>query len=84
MSEGYLTAARTGEAEYVDKKSRFISRVRSVADEAEARAFIEEIHRLIGQKLVRQIAAGQLHRRFQRFGADRDVVMCLQALAQTL
>ena len=45
MSEGYLTAARTGEAEYVDKKSRFISRVRSVADEAEARAFIEEIRR---------------------------------------
>ena len=33
MSEGYLTAARTGEAEYVDKKSRFFSRVRSVADE---------------------------------------------------
>lgn len=43
MSEAYLTAARLGEAEYVDKKSRFIGHVRAVKDEADAKAFVEEI-----------------------------------------
>ncbi len=42
---GYLTAAGYGEAEYTDKHSRFIGRVRPVTDEAEARAFIEDIRR---------------------------------------
>ena len=42
---GYLTAAREGVAEYEDKHSRFIARVRPVRSEAEARAFIEDIRR---------------------------------------
>ena len=42
---GYLTAAREGTAEYEDKHSRFIARVRPVSSEAEARAFIEDIRR---------------------------------------
>ena len=40
---GYLTAAREGTAEYEDKRSRFIARVRPVAGEAEAKSFIQEI-----------------------------------------
>ena len=42
---GYLTAAREGVAEYEDKHSRFIARVRPVRSEAEARAFIDDIRR---------------------------------------
>ena len=42
---GYLTAAKQGEAEYEDKRSRFLSHVRCVTTEAEARSFIEEIRR---------------------------------------
>ena len=42
---GYLTAAGYGEAEYEDKHSRFIGRVKSVTSEAEARAFIGEIRK---------------------------------------
>ena len=45
MSEGYLTAAKYGEAEYIDKHSRFIGRVMPIANEAEAKAFIEKIRR---------------------------------------
>lgn len=40
---GYLTAWKQGESEYEDKHSRFLGHVRSVASEAEAKAFIEEI-----------------------------------------
>ena len=43
MAESYITAARLGEAEYTDKKSRFIGHVQSVADEDEARAFIASV-----------------------------------------
>ena len=43
MAESYITAARLGEAEYTDKKSRFIGHVQSVANEDEARAFIASI-----------------------------------------
>ena len=42
---GYLTAAREGVAEYEDKHSRFIARVRPVRSEAEARAVIDDIRR---------------------------------------
>ena len=41
----YRTAAGYGEAEYEDKRSRFIGRVKPVASEAEARAFIDEMRR---------------------------------------
>ena len=41
----YRTAAGYGEAEYIDKKSRFIGRVWPVADEREAQARIEEMRR---------------------------------------
>ena len=43
MAESYITAARLGEAEYTDKKSRFIGHVQSVANEEEARAFIASV-----------------------------------------
>ena len=43
MAESYLTAARLGEAEYTDKKSRFIGHVQSVANEEEAKAFIASV-----------------------------------------
>ena len=42
---GYLTAAGYGEAEYEDKHSRVIARVRPVSSETEARAFIDDIRR---------------------------------------
>jgi uncharacterized YigZ family protein len=42
---GYLTAAGYGEAEYEDKRSRFIGRVTPVSTEAEARAFIDRIRK---------------------------------------
>ena len=45
---GYLTAAGYGEAEYEDKHSRFISHVKTVATEAEAKAFIEKMRREYG------------------------------------
>ena len=41
----YRTAAGYGEAEYEDKRSRFIGHVKPVASEAEARAFIDEMRR---------------------------------------
>ena len=41
----YRTAAGYGEAEYEDKRSRFIGRVKPVASETEARAFIDEMRR---------------------------------------
>ena len=41
----YLTAAGFGAAEYEDKKSRFLSHVRSVDSESGAKAFIEEIRK---------------------------------------
>ena len=37
----YRTAAGYGEAEYEDKRSRFIGHVKPVTSEAEARAFID-------------------------------------------
>ena len=40
---GYLTAWSEGIAEYEDKKSRFIGHVRSVANEREAKEFIDSI-----------------------------------------
>ena len=43
MAESYITAARLGEAEYTDKKSRFIGHVQSVASEEEAKAFIASV-----------------------------------------
>ena len=41
----YLVPAGYGEAEYIDKKSRFIGRVWPVADEREALAHIEDMRR---------------------------------------
>lgn len=43
MLERYKTITKNAEAEFVEKKSRFISYVRKVSTEEEARAFIEEI-----------------------------------------
>ena len=43
MIEKYRTVTRNAEAEFVEKKSRFISYVRKVSTEEEARAFIDEI-----------------------------------------
>ena len=40
---GYLTAAGYGEAEYEDKRSRFLAHVRSVTTETEAKAFLEAV-----------------------------------------
>lgn len=40
---GYLTAAGYGEAEYEDKRSRFLGHVRSVTTETEAKAFLEAV-----------------------------------------
>ena len=45
MNESYLTAAGDGEAEYTDKKSRFLGHVRPVTTEREARAFVEEVRK---------------------------------------
>ena len=43
MKAGYLTLAGRGESEYIDKKSRFLSRARAIRDEEDAKAFIAEI-----------------------------------------
>ncbi len=45
MPDSYQTILRPGVAEFTEKKSRFISEARPVADEAEARAFLEEIRK---------------------------------------
>lgn len=45
MTEGYLTTAGRGTAEYEDKRSRFLANVGPVTSETEARAFLEEIRR---------------------------------------
>lgn len=42
---GYLTAAGYGEAEYEEKRSRFIAHVMPVSSEQEARAFVDKIRR---------------------------------------
>lgn len=41
----YLTAAGAAQAEYEDKRSRFIAHVAPVADESEAKAFIDQVRR---------------------------------------
>ena len=51
MAESYLTAARLGEAEYTDKKSRFIGHVQSVANEEEAKAFIASVRARYAEEL---------------------------------
>ena len=45
MPDAYQTILRPGIAEFSEKKSRFISEARPVANEAEARAFLEEIRK---------------------------------------
>ena len=45
MDNAYLTPAGYGEAEYIDKKSRFIGQVAPAASESEAMAFIESIRK---------------------------------------
>ena len=47
MSEGYLTAAKYGEAEYIDKHSRFIGRVIPIANEAEAKSRYDHLVKLV-------------------------------------
>ena len=42
---GYIIPAGYGEAEYVDKKSRFIGQVQQTATEAEAMAFVEAVRK---------------------------------------
>ena len=42
---GYIIPAGYGEAEYVDKKSRFIGQVQHTATEAEAMAFVEAVRK---------------------------------------
>ncbi len=44
MSE-FIVPAGYGEAEYIDKKSRFIGQVQYAADESEAMAFVESVRR---------------------------------------
>ena len=39
----YISVAAEAEAEFIEKKSRFIGRIKQVADEAEAKAFIESV-----------------------------------------
>ena len=41
----YRTAAGYGEAEYEDKRSRFIGHIKPVTSENEAKAFIDEMRR---------------------------------------
>ncbi len=43
MNEGYLTVAQTGEAEYTDKKSRFLAHVTHVESEEEFREFLQGV-----------------------------------------
>ena len=43
MSDNYRTITKNAQAEFVEKKSRFIAYVRKVSTEDDARAFIEEI-----------------------------------------
>lgn len=45
MTDGYLTVAGRGEAETVDKQSRFLGHIVPVSCEAEARAFIGDMRR---------------------------------------
>lgn len=45
MDNAYLIPAGCGEAEYTDKKSRFIGQVSPAASESEAMAFVERIRR---------------------------------------
>lgn len=41
----YIIPAGYGEAEHIDKKSRFIGQVQHAETEAEAMAFVEELDR---------------------------------------
>ena len=43
--DGYIIPAGYGEAEYIDKKSRFIGQVEHVESESEAMAFVESVRR---------------------------------------
>lgn len=45
MDSAYLTPAGYGEAEYIDKKSRFIGQVAPASTESEAMAFVESIRK---------------------------------------
>ena len=50
MLEKFKTILNEGQAEMVEKKSRFIATVRPVQNEDEARNFIEEIKKILGCK----------------------------------
>lgn len=43
MMEGYLVPAGPGEAEFVEKRSRFLGHIRHIESEEEARAFIAQV-----------------------------------------
>ncbi len=45
MDNAYLVPAGYGEAEYIDKKSRFIGQVAPASTESEAMAFVESVRR---------------------------------------
>ena len=55
------------------------------ATDAQARAgFVDEVDRLVGQVAVGDVAVGQVGRRDERLIGDRDLVVRLVAVAQTL
>lgn len=43
MNEGYITVAQVGEAEYTDKKSRFLAHVCHVESDEEFKVFLQQI-----------------------------------------
>ena len=45
MEESYKVPFATGESEYTEKRSRFLGHVRRVGNEAEAKAYIEEMRK---------------------------------------
>lgn len=63
----YFSVAGEAEAEFTEKKSRFIGRIKPVASEAEAKAFVENVravHREASHHVYAYVigAAGEIHR----------------------
>ena len=52
MLEQYKTVIKQGQAEIVEKKSRFIATIRPVKTEQQAREFIEEMKKNIGTQRI--------------------------------
>lgn len=72
MRDGYRTAARDSVSEFTEKKSRFISSLKCVSGESEAKAFIESVRKSMPDATHHCVAYRLYKPRIERFSDDGE------------